>query len=123
MLPRINRLKKKQDIKKVFKKGKKIKEGLLVLKMAKNNLSQTRFGFIVSKKVSKKATIRNKIKRRLREIAGKKRKRVKKGLDVLLIAPPGLETKDFWEIDEMLNKIFTKAKILKIQKSSLKNQK
>jgi len=33
-------------------------------------------------------------------------------LDTLLIACPGLETKDFWEIDETLNKLFKKAKVL-----------
>jgi len=113
MLPKINRLKKKKDIERVFEKGKRFKEDFLILKITKNALSQTRFGFIVSKKVSKKATLRNKIKRRLREIVSKKGKKLKKGLDALLIAYPGFETKDFWEIDETLNKLLKKAKCLK----------
>lgn len=121
MLPKINRLKKKKDIERVFKKGKGFKEDFLILKIAKNALSQTRFGFVVSQKVSKKATLRNKIKRRLREMVSKKGKKLKKGrhpsatrsgMDVVLIALPGLETKDFWEIDETLNKLFKKAKCL-----------
>jgi len=112
MFPKINRLKKKQDIERVFGKGKRLKEDFLILKITKNALSQTRFGFIVSQKVSKKAILRNKIKRKLREIVNKKGKNFKKGLDVLLIACPGLEKKDFWEIDETLNKLFKKAKCL-----------
>ena len=112
MLSKINRLRKKKDIERVFGKGKRFKEDFLILKITKNALSQTRFGFIVSRKVSKKATSRNKIKRRLREIVSKKGKKFKKGLDTLLIACPGLETKDFWEIDETLNKLFKKAKVL-----------
>jgi len=110
MLPKINRLKKRKDIEKVFEKGKRFKEDFLILKITKNALSQTRFGFIVSKKVSKKATLRNKIKRKLREIVSQKR--IKKGIDILLITMPGLETKDFWEIDETLNELFKKAKCL-----------
>jgi len=110
MLSKINRLRKKKDIERVFGKGKRFKEDFLILKITRNALSQTRFGFIVSQKVSKKATLRNKIKRRLREIVSKKMGKFKKGLDVLLIAHPGLETKDFWEIDETLNKLFKKAK-------------
>ena len=110
MLPKVNRLRKKKDIEGVFKKGKRFKEDFLILKTTKNTLSQTRFGFIVSRRVSKKATLRNKVKRRLREMVGKKAKKLKKGLDILLVACPGLETKDFWEIDEALNKLFEKAK-------------
>lgn len=122
MSPKINSLKKRKDIERVFEKGKRFKEDFLILKITKNALSQTRFGFIVSKKVSKKATLRNKIKRKLREIVSKKGKKLKKGrrpsatrpgMDIVLIALPGLETKDFWEIDETLNKLFKKAKCLK----------
>ena len=111
MSPKINSLKKRKDIERVFEKGKRFKEDFLILKITKNALSQTRFGFIVSKKVSKKATLRNKIKRKLREIVSQKE--VKKGIDILLIAMPGLETKDFWGIDETLSKLFKKAKCLK----------
>jgi ribonuclease P protein component len=113
MLSKVNRLKKKRDLERVFLGGKRFKEGFLVLKIAKNTLPKTRFGFIVSQKVSKKATLRNKIKRRLREVVSKKEKNFKKGLDILLTARPGLETKDFWEIDESLNRLFKKAKCLK----------
>jgi len=113
MLSSTNRLRKKKDIEKVFEKGKRFKEDFLILKIKRNALSQTRFGFIVSQKVSKKATLRNKIKRRLREIVSKKMGKLQKGLDALLIACPGLEIKDFWEVDETLNKLFKKAKCLK----------
>jgi len=112
MRPRVNRLKKKSEIERVFKEGKKFKEDFLILKLAKNSLNKVRFAFIVSQKVSKKATIRNKIRRRLKDLAQSKLKKIKKGMDVLLIALPGLETKDFWEIEEIINKLFSKAKLI-----------
>ena len=84
----------------------------LVLKMIRNNLKQTRFGFIVGVKISKKASLRNKIKRRLRGLVRIKLEKIKKGFDVILIAKEGLENKDFWDIEEVISKLFSKAKII-----------
>ena len=112
MLPKKNRLIKKKDFEKILKRGKSFKEDFLVLKIKKNKSEEVRFGFIVSKKVSKKAVLRNKIKRRLREVAKIKMKEIKKGIDIVLIALSGIKTKDFWEIKEAIEKLFKKAKIL-----------
>jgi len=113
MLPKINRLKKKKDIERVFKSGKGFKEDFLILKIVKSGLKNSRFAFIVSRKVSKKATLRNKIRRRLSRLTGLKIKRIKKGMDLILMAVPGLEEKDFWEIEEIINKLLQKAKCFK----------
>ncbi|MBU0476632.1 ribonuclease P protein component [Patescibacteria group bacterium] len=113
MLPKVNRLKKNKDFERVFKKGKGFKEGLLILKLVPNELEQARFGIVVSQKVSKKAVLRNKIKRRIGELVKSKLVQIKKGIDVILIAAPGLGLIDFQEIEKILNKLFIKAKILK----------
>jgi len=112
MLPKLNRLKRKRDFERVFKKGKGFKEDFLVLKFVSNNLKKNRFGIIVSQKISKKATLRNKIKRRLRTLLKTILPKIKKGIDVVLVALPGLEKKDFLELKETLNKLFKKAKLL-----------
>lgn len=112
MLPKTNRLQKEKDIEKVFKEGKGSKEDFLVLKVIKNNLKNPRFGFIVSKKVSNKATIRNRIKRQLRSLIQENLKSVNPGQDILILALPGLENKDFWEIEEVINKLLKKARII-----------
>ena len=111
MLSKTNRLTRKRDIEWVFKEGKGFKEGFLILKLGENNLKESRFGFIVSQKVSKRAIVRNKIKRRLREIVKMKFKKIKKGVDGLFIVCPGLERKDFWETEETIEKLFKKAKV------------
>ena len=113
MSPKLNRLKNKKDFKKVLRRGKGLREDFLILKFVKNNLPQTRIGFIVGIKVSKRATLRNKVRRRLRELVKKEIDNLKNELDIVLIAQPGLENKDFWEIEEILNKLFKKAKIIK----------
>jgi len=113
MLKKINRLKKKKDFEKVLKKGKGFKQDFLLCKIIKNNLKISRFGFIVSQKISKKATVRNKLKRKLSELVRVKLEKIKNGIDIIFIVFPGLENKDFWEIEGIIKKIFEKIKILK----------
>jgi len=112
MLSKKNRLKKKKDFEYVFKKGKSFKENFLILKIVENHLGQIRFGFVVSQKISKKASLRNKIKRRISESVRLKIGKLKKRIDGILITLPEIEKKDFWKIDETIEKLFKKAKIL-----------
>ncbi len=76
----------------------------------------SRFGFGISKKVSKKATIRNKLKRRLRELVKMRLPKVKKGIDGAIIVMPGFEINDFWELEKIINNLFEKTRIIKANK-------
>lgn len=109
MLSLNNRLKKTADIRNVFKQGRLFKEGFLIFKTAKNDLNKSRFGFIVSQKVSKQAVVRNKIKRRLRGAVVKRIKGIKTGTDNLFIALPGLAKKDFLSTEQTVNSLLKKA--------------
>ncbi len=105
-----NRLKRKKDFEKIFKQGESFKQDFLFLKIKKNNLNISRFAFIVSQKVSKKAVIRNKIKRWLREAVRTNLVRIISGVDCILTASPGIEIKNFKEAEETVSKIFNKIK-------------
>lgn len=106
MLPKPNRLTKKKDFQVVFQNGKSVKSRFLYFKILKNNLKKSRFGFVVSKKVSNKANQRNKIKRRLRSIVLNNLTRVKKPVDVIVIALPGITKEKFSDIKEAVTKVF-----------------
>lgn len=111
MLPKANRLKKKKDIESVFKKGKAAGDGFLILKIAQNNLNISRFAFIVSKKVSTKAVVRNKIRRRLSSVAENNFHRIKKGFDVMVITMSGLEKEDFVNTKKRMENLLLKSKL------------
>lgn len=113
MLPQQNRIKKKKDFEEIFNKGKTFKQDFLLLTAMKNNNNVSRFGFVVSKKVSKKACIRNRIKRVLREIARKEIGLCKTGLDIVVVARPGIETINFQSMEELLIALLKKSKTLK----------
>jgi len=112
MLPKQNRLKKKKDFDRVFRNGGKIKTNALFFRWAPNNLKISRFGFIVSQKISKKATIRNKTKRQLRALIRKRIAVLQKGIDGVFIVKPGLEKKDFSEIEKIVVHILSKTKLI-----------
>ena len=59
---------KKKDIQEVFETGKKISSRYFYLVFKKNQIGYPRFAFIASKKIFKKSTQRNRVKRLLREV-------------------------------------------------------
>ncbi len=116
MLPKSNRLNKEKDFKNLFNRGKKysLSSFKVYIKIGSNNLKQSRFGFIVSKKISKKSVVRNKIKRRLREAIKDSLPEIKKGVDVAIIILPGFEENNFQSIKETLYALFKKAKLINL---------
>jgi ribonuclease P protein component len=105
MLSKENCLKKRKDFDNVFKGGKTIAGELIFLKVIKNNLDISRLGFVIGLKISKKAVIRNKIKRQLRGIIKENLSDIKPGLDVIIISKPDIIDKNYQEIKNDLEKL------------------
>lgn len=85
MLPFKNRLVKRKDFEKVQKIGQFFSEANIAIKVAPNGMPDTRVGVVVGLKFSKRAVERNQMKRCLRDIAQKKLKEMKKGMDVAVM--------------------------------------
>lgn len=105
MLAKQTRLTKKRDFERIYRKGKTVKNDFLILKTAPNNLTINRFAFVVSQKISKKAIVRNKIKRRLRELTRLNADKMGVGCDFIFITLPGIEKKDFRQIKEIFENL------------------
>lgn len=89
-----------------------MKSGFLLIKTRENGGDYSRFGFLVSQKVSKKAVERNKIKRLLRETVSQNFSKIKPGKDVVVVALPGLDVEDCASAKEALLYLFKKTGIL-----------
>lgn len=113
MLPKENRLKKRKEVESVFKKGRTFRGRSLVLKKMENNLRKTRFCLIVPQNVSKKSTLRNRLKRQMGEIIRKTLSQIKEGFDVVLIALPEIFGKDFNRMKNEIHGLFKKANLIK----------
>lgn len=84
MLSKMNRLKSDWDFKNVFRNGKTLENRFIRVKFLKNQKNVSRFGFIISTKVLKKANERNTLKRRLRAISRSLLKGLKPGFDIVV---------------------------------------
>jgi ribonuclease P protein component len=67
MLPKKHRLAKTRDVQKVFARGRGFFNPYLNVKYVKTEKLSPRFTVVVSTKVSKRAVVRNRLKRLLRE--------------------------------------------------------
>lgn len=107
MLPQKHRLPKK-EIDLILRNGKYFVAKNFILKYKKNNAESSRACLIVSAKVSKKATKRNLIKRRLRYALYLIFKKNPAKLDIVLIAKPTILSKKYSEIFKELSDAFYK---------------
>jgi ribonuclease P protein component len=112
MLKKELRLKRENDFQKILHGGKTQRERYLILKYTANGCQKIRVGISVSKKISKKATIRNRQKRRIASLVGQKMPQIKNGWDIFFIALPGLENQSYLELGESVNQLLKKTKIL-----------
>lgn len=113
MLPQIHRLKKEADIQNVFRAGKVVKDPPLSLRRAPNGLECSRFGFVIPVRAAKKATVRNKIRRRMAEIIRSRLPKIKKGFDVLISAFAGADKLDFPGLERKIDNLFWGARLHK----------
>jgi len=113
MLPKENRLKRKKEFETVFKGGRIAKGKYVFLKYLGNGTEKTKIGFVVSKKISKLAVERNKAKRRIREIVRLRRKEIKEGLSIIVIALPPINDAPFKEIKKDMENLLKEAELIK----------
>ena len=109
----------KGEFEKLFKAGKRTDSKSFFLKVT--NLSpplknrddfSSRFAFVTSAKVSKKAVVRNKLRRRARAIVYKLLPEAKKDVATMFFFKPGAEKLNFKEIEEEIKEALQKAGVL-----------
>lgn len=83
------------------------------IRVSNNKEKETRFGIVVSKKTSKKAVLRNKTKRIIREIIRLRLENMSKGKDIIIISKTILNKRLRKEAEEELLEVFKKANIIK----------
>ncbi len=113
MLPKDYRLKKRTAFAATYRTGRTLHKGGITVFIGKekNNDSPTRVGFVVSKKIHKRAVKRNRIKRLMRESY---RLLIKEGavsdkyISLVFVASSRLLNMDFKEVDNSIRKLVYK---------------
>ena len=102
------RLKRKRDLLAVQRQGRYWSNQLLVVRALPNELESSRFGFVVRGRVGK-AVVRNRVKRRLREIV--RREPVDAGWDVVFIARVKIAQVPFPEVQTAVRELLRRSRL------------
>jgi len=112
MLPKINRLQKKEDFRRLYRQGEFSSIGGIYLKKGINGLSHTRIGFLVEKKLFKKAVERNRIRRLLREAVRRNIETIKPGMDIIIFYRDLKQEKNLATVASALERLLKKSNLL-----------
>ena len=111
MLAKKNRLTRNKDFDRVFKQGKSAYGQFLGFKIGKNEDAKARVAVIVSKKVSKRAVKRNRLKRQLLEIIRIDWLNKLAGLDLMIICLPAAKDANVEQLGAEVKSIFTRLNL------------
>ena len=103
-------LKKNREFKKVYSTGKSCATAHLVLYTKPNYFEDNRYGFSISRKIGK-AVIRNKLRRRLKEILRLHDTEMKKGYDLIFIARKSVVKLEYNKLERDVLSLLKKAGI------------
>ncbi len=106
---KLHTITKERNFKEIAKKGRAVRNGEITLKILKNENEYNSFGIVISTKVSKLATKRNQLKRRIKEIIRDDLKNQKIGYKVMILISPKVLEKEYSEIKESILGLFNKA--------------
>ncbi len=112
MLNKLNRLRKDKEIKTVFVKGRFVSIKSVLVNILPNGRGYSRFTVIISKKVIKKATARNLVRRRITEIIRLRLVKIKPGFDCVLNVKENLVSVKYLELEQIIYNLFSKADLL-----------
>lgn len=107
---KIEKVRKNNEFRLVYRKGKSFSNKLLVLYVMRNNKGLNRIGISVSKKVGK-SVIRSRVKRLINENYRINKKDLKKGYDLVFIARNASKDKNYYEMQSAMINLLVKAGI------------
>lgn len=107
-----NKLKKRKQFNWTFKNGLTVHTKNMSVVFNESKGKDYKIGFSISKKVGK-AVVRNKVKRRLREIATFYEKNIQNHKTMIFVAKPSITECDFWVMKNEFEELLKKANLFK----------
>jgi ribonuclease P protein component len=104
VLKKINRIGRRKEFLEIKNKGKIYNSPLFGMVYSFDETKEIKFGFVISKKISKKAVDRNKIKRRISEVLVIKMDKFKMGTKIIFLAKKSLLKAKIEEIEKEIDK-------------------
>lgn len=111
MIAQKNRL-KKADFEQIFRNGNKSYNQYCNIRYQANGLDYCRFAVIVSNKISKKATERNKVRRRIKAVLKENLSKFSGNYDIVITVLSPLTQLDFTQLRENFINLLKKIRLL-----------
>ena len=108
MLAKKNRLTKRKSFNYIYRTGSKYSTPSISLVYIKNNLPDTKIGFVTSKKIGKAHT-RNLIKRRMRASVRNNFASISNKYNYIFVAHPSICNLSYQEIDQIIKYLIQKV--------------
>ena len=112
MLLKKQRISQKKDFAKIFRLAKFFPGRFFLLRSVDNNLELSRFAIIIPKTFSKKAVIRNKIRRQVYSIIQKEMQKIKPGFDNLFTIKKQVDVSNFQDCEKDILILLKKAGVV-----------
>ena len=110
MLKKQQRVTNGRDFQNIYRRGRHLSSAFFGLNYLKNNFGFSRLGVVVSKKTARKATDRNLLKRRVREILRLNYAKISLGFDIIITLKGSTSGVDFKKLEEELLTILNKLR-------------
>lgn len=112
MLKKIYRVSNSKEFQTIYRRGQHSSSALFSLSYLFSRRGYSRITAVTSKKVAKKATARNQLKRRMREVARDLQPKTKGSYDIIVTARPAAIKLNYDGIKKNMTELFIKAKII-----------
>lgn len=116
MLKRINRLKKRYQFNYVYKSGEHFSGEHIVLYVVSSKTKNIKVGLAVTRKIGH-AVVRNRVRRRLREIIKKQVPNLKQNYNIIVVARENVINASFEKLTNEFIKLIKKANLIKDEES------
>ncbi len=113
MLKKIYRLTNNKDFQIIYRRGRYYTTPFFNLHTLSNKGTFTKIGVVASKKISKKAVIRNLAKRRVREITKESYSDIIPGQNIIITIKPAIIDADIKDIRTEFRKALSKLDLIK----------
>ena len=109
---REKKLRKIKEYATVYRRGEKIYGKYVLLFFMPNQQEISRFGVVTTKKVGN-AVIRNKWRRRIKEIVREYGDDLQSGYDIIVLARPRIKESEFSSVKKDITRVLRKARLLR----------
>jgi ribonuclease P protein component len=116
-LPKEHRLRRYQEFKQIYQEGSRHRGKWLILRVLQavdphpEPVAPTRIGISISQKVSKKAVVRNQIKRKIRAACRQLLPEISPGWKIVIVVRPGTQECEYSDFLQELRQLLAQTEV------------